>query len=501
MDNTIKITGPELSNVQSSFADELDDILKNIDPDILGETEIIDLKKKINPYGRLIEGSNKYVTFSLTNFKEKYLKRFLTTALIGYLNRACDEWRVPDGIDVISVYEYLENPDLLNPPEISIKNNDKKVLQSFEFNKKMMEKRIIVKAFLEEMFEFNPDKHVRSSYIPPTSSKSSRKKIVSDDADLAYNFLLQTDPVFAEADKMFKLENSETPTEIKKPSSKHPSKSSKLSKSVDQKTYIQNSAFDDIQQIYKELGTTIKDHKTDNEIINEIIRVKNSNDPNCEYSCINMIPPQDFYGKFGVYTQANYETLRKVTDNIYAEKSEFEWAINVYNIHNSEEEARQYVMKHRNEVIADINIATTGAWVFMGDFKQNRDKIALCNDKAIVINEMMRQHELDEQLSRELVNKRIKTQKEKNVKEVGPDSEIINKWKKSHDLYNKYGIPLNEEIEKNPDIEINVWKVNKNVVTQENIYIEAEAPEFADKSIMEGKKEDILNMAPGLLNQ
>ncbi len=88
--------------------------------------KILEIRKKLNPYGRTIAGSNKYLNFSVTQITHEYWKKFITTSMIGFLNRMCDEWKVPAGVPVVSVYKYLEDPTSLDTPQHAIeKNNDR----------------------------------------------------------------------------------------------------------------------------------------------------------------------------------------------------------------------------------------------------------------------------------------------------------------------------------------------------------------------------------------
>src|SRR6476620_9762845 len=142
------------------YAQELEALLAELDDDEivenLTEQDINKYRAALNPYGRVIEGSDKYLTFSYTNLREKYIEKMLTTAFIGYLNTALNEWNVPDNIPVIDVYEYTKDPTLIDSFAKDWKMTDK-IKQDIEFNKKMMEKIRIVKEFLEHMIQFNPD--------------------------------------------------------------------------------------------------------------------------------------------------------------------------------------------------------------------------------------------------------------------------------------------------------------------------------------------------------
>ena len=121
-------------------SDELNKLLQDLNVESLekmSDEEVVELRKKLNPYGRTIEGSNKVLTFSYTDLNGQYLKKIITTAMIGYLNRMCDEWEVPTGVPVVPVYDYCRNPELLNDFEKSLKTPNAQLLKEIEFNKKI----------------------------------------------------------------------------------------------------------------------------------------------------------------------------------------------------------------------------------------------------------------------------------------------------------------------------------------------------------------------------
>ena len=130
--------------------------LSNDDLSKLDQEKVLEMRKRLNPYGRTIAGANKFLNFSITQITHEYWKKFITTAMIGFLNRMCDEWKVPNGVPVVSVYEFLENPILLDTPALAIEKKNESTIKDYEFNREWMKKRIIVKEFLEEMFQFNP---------------------------------------------------------------------------------------------------------------------------------------------------------------------------------------------------------------------------------------------------------------------------------------------------------------------------------------------------------
>ena len=84
--------------MSNQTAEQLKKILEELDSDKLDELsdeKVIELRKQLNPYGRISEGYDRFLTFSYTDLREKYMKRLLTTSMIGFLNRMNAEWMVP----------------------------------------------------------------------------------------------------------------------------------------------------------------------------------------------------------------------------------------------------------------------------------------------------------------------------------------------------------------------------------------------------------------------
>lgn len=152
--------------------------------DNLTDEQIIELRKRINPYGRTIEGQGNLTCLSITNLQEQYMKRFLMTGLISFLYRRCDEYELDDGEPVETmddhksfmvkyekaIEEAKEATKYLETVDTESKNLDFKQEAEILKNKRLVErglgfkKRLIVRQFLDEQFSFNPDKHVKTAY-------------------------------------------------------------------------------------------------------------------------------------------------------------------------------------------------------------------------------------------------------------------------------------------------------------------------------------------------
>ena len=161
--------------------------------DNLTDEQVTELRKKLNPYGRTIEGSGDYTCLSITNLSEKYMQRFLMTSLVAFLYRQCDEYLLDDGeppCRMDSYEEYIEKHRQVNEEAVVAKaalaeekgqtetdtlRNNKIVSRAEGYNK-----RLVVRQFIDELFQFNPDKHVRSAYSdnPLDPERADSKEII-----------------------------------------------------------------------------------------------------------------------------------------------------------------------------------------------------------------------------------------------------------------------------------------------------------------------------------
>jgi exonuclease VII small subunit len=390
----------------------------------MSDEDIIELRKKLNPYGRTIEGSDNILTYSYTDLRYSYLKRMVVTSMIGFLNRMCDEWKVPDGIPVIPVYEYVQNPEKLDEFEKTLQKPELMVDEIKE-NKEIMKKRVIIKEFLEDMFQYNPDFHVRSAYKPNT--KDPEREIVNTPAgQLAIYQLKKTD-----------------------------------------------SDFKNDWIMYERAKKANKKEEPSEKLVSQIRQY-----------CTEMIPPVDIFHKFSHYYDSNYEELKSIVNDLYCEKPELETALNPYSWHNTEDDADKFIDKHKSEVISTIYKAHSGKWNIFAPYKHIRESMRFFNDKTQVLEEIAKQIERDSKLGADLMKKRIKIKKKKNIDKEGPDDPGFLKWKEQNDTIKQMGgESLNEKDyapEECPDdaITVPVFRMSAGgtKVEKTHFFTQAEAP-------------------------
>lgn len=393
----------KLKQSLESILDELD----NEQIDNLTEEELLEYRKKLNIYGRTIQGSDNYLNFSFTNLQEKYQEKLLMTSMIGFLNRAVDEYHVPDGLPIISVYDYTQDPSLITSFSKDWTLTDK-LKKDIEDNEKWMQERVIIKKFLEEMFQYNPDKHIRSAYKPNVKDLA-RGLVDTPAANLAVEELKARDIKFREQMVTF----------------------DRVQKLI---TMKEGAIDEELQSLVSKKLVLPKRHYRGVDFENWP-----KEDLDLLYNAYNIIPPVDIFGKFRTYMEINYDKLREAVLHLYCDKPDYDLAINPYSWHDSIESANEFVKKHSGEVISDIITASSGMWNFFAPFAKVRESTKFYNKDTAVLEEIASQIEQDAKLGADLMKNRVKQQKKKNVEEEGPDAEYFTQWKKDNTVLKDLG--------------------------------------------------------------
>jgi hypothetical protein len=469
-EQTLESANPvPLVNKKLSTAEQLElylNALNDKDLSKLDKEKILKMRKEINPYGRTIAGSDKWLNFSITQLSHEYWKKFLITSTVGFLHRMCDEWKVPNGIPVVGVYEYLDDKSKLDTPEAVIKKDNKSMLYDYEFNRKWMEKRIIVKEFLEEMFQFNPDEHVRSAYRP-NYKDSIRTPLDTMAARIAVKHLENKDKEFRESKSVHDAVQGIKKKKVKK---------TVIGKDGKKKVII------------KEVEVEEKPLPPQAPVNRNKLGEEKPKDPNVKDTVTNFIPPEDIFHRFKMYYTENYEELRDAVLQLYCLKPDLELAINPYSWHDTKEEAEQFKKQHADEVITEVFTVQSGKWNFFDSFKEQRESVNFYNKNTIILEEIAKQIERDERLGQDLMNKRVEKEKKKNIIEAGPDAENFKKWREENSELKKMGAKhIGDTVDDDcPDdaVQVDVWRLAKGgtEVIKDKFFSQAEAPTFVKEA-------------------
>lgn len=411
----------EINRITKPSSSKIKDLIEKIK--CLSEEELStfdqNLIKKLysesNPYGRTLdtEDGSKYCSLSFINMQKKYMEKLTITSMIAYLNRACDEWGVPDGLPIFTVYDCIDNPSKLDTPKATLEAGNEDTLADYEYNRRMFEKRKIVKEFLEYTFQFNPNEHVQSAYKPNYKDKD-REIIQTMAGRLAqehYSGMFKKKPTSEQFEFRLKKETSD---DINNIPFKKVKKTIKNTKTGETKTIISRKV--SIPMIDSSCSTS--------KVVDK--------DPDAYKNATNFIPPMDLFAGYNNYFENNYESLIRATTALYSEKPLYDAAIIPYSIHNDEKEAAEFRKRNADNVLADIHTVKMCSWNILAPYKENMKDIEVINQNTEVLEAMLLQHKADMQMGDMLVKSKIKKKKKEQKILVGKNDDSFQKWKKSY---------------------------------------------------------------------
>ncbi len=343
--------------------------------------------------------SDKIVLASVSNLRETYLKKLITTAMVGFLFQMKDEYT-------------LEQDELVNPP---LKDN-----------------------FVEEFKHYNlPEDFDKDSYYNLGVRRLFTYKFPDID---------QTD---MSIDELTKKLSEEELLDISMESNKQLEKLMTVEKRLNEEKYhkavqtaIKNESDKDKVIIEKFLKNLFKFDETKHmkkgeHAINGDPERQDLEELKGTHAVYDNIPPSDTHCRFNQYYNINYEKMRDATKNIYNDKADLEHAMIVYDVVDSQEDATKFIGKYGSSSKFDILSFNLNKWTLMGPFKENRERVDYFNKHNNIIKSILEQQETDNVLGEDLMKKRVKSTKAKAEKIFGKDSPQFNEYKKLVGTANK----------------------------------------------------------------
>lgn len=452
----------------------IEDLIKELEsnPDAINtmsEEELSEIEKNLNPYGTTIYGDEKYTCLSFTNLRERYMTKLLTTGLIGFTYQMCKEHSVDeDDMNVkLNVNDYLtikEHPD---------KHNE--VITSCLFDQAYNDYILKDKEAKLAEESKNEGDDVSGEVSEEVDEYDLEAKATQHANDFLKTFFKDVEYIDLDRMENDKLKLCSVQTEEEKKVIKR--FLNKLFK-FDPNTHAVNSFSKSMQELDPE-------------------RVLSRNE-----DIYNNVP-NDTYNRFQMYYDVNYDKLREAVMYLYNEKPDIEVAMNVYDSFSSLEECNDFVEKNKNKVITSIYTLTNNKWNLLGSFKQNRERLNFYNKNTTILENIIKQQEADAKTGKELLSKRVKKMKTKNVKRYGKDHPNFVKYKQQNldGVYDSTitkitedddGIVVESEVEISdtgskidsdgvPEdaLEIKVTSINaaSHEVKQSTIYTKAQEPE------------------------
>jgi len=148
----------------------------------------------------------------------------------------------------------------------------------------------------------------------------------------------------------------------------------------------------------------------------------------------DVVPPQDTFHRWAYYTEVNYDELRTITEALYPERPDLDWAIALWDVFEGTEaevdvEFDKHCKRYQDEVPSAIKSLEFGSWSLLADFKENRKKIQFYNKNTEVLKRILDRHAEDKRIGADLMRNRVRQAKAKNIATDGPDAPGLNKYK------------------------------------------------------------------------
>lgn len=430
----------KLSNKKSldEFKLNLESLIQDLEenPEIiekLTEDEITEVRKFINPYGRTIGSENKsYTCLSYTNMTKEYLTKLLTTTMIGFVYRMCDEYEILDDeltteINDEDFMEAIKNPD--HSDQQYLKNTEEKYYTDLSY-------QYILDNNLNNT-EYTEKGDILKNVVLSEDNVLVISKLVREAMDkfLEPSYVLNCVKKTEHIDKLITEQSKYEQTIIKR----------FLNKVFEYNPDLHT------QSVYHENKQDIERNP-----IKPVSREEKDNVKNLttEQLLHTKIPPNDTFLRFNYYYDVNFEQMQDVVRDIYCVKPDIDIMINVFDKFESLEETEHFVKKHKNEVITDILTLTNNSWNVIGPYQQNRERINFYNDNTAILESIFKQQEEDAKLGAELMKSRVKKKKVRNTRYMGKDDPKFKDYIKNNPsaISTMGGIKVNEDGEEEYEI-------------------------------------------------
>lgn len=148
------------------------------------------------------------------------------------------------------------------------------------------------------------------------------------------------------------------------------------------------------------------------------------------------VPPQDTFHRWNYFTEVNYEALRTITEALYPERSDLDWAIALWQTFEGTAKEvdtafDKFCQRYQDEVPSSIKTLEFGSWSLLADFKENRKKVQFYNKHTEVLKRILDRHAEDKRIGAELMRNRVLQEKARNIREAGPDGPGLKEYRRN----------------------------------------------------------------------
>jgi|GEM_PF-5411762 len=202
----------------------------------------------------------------------------------------------------------------------------------------------------------------------------------------------------------------------------------------------------------------------------------------------SVIPPDDTFFRLDRYIENNYEPLRQATDDIYCEKSDFEFDITPLETFEGDtqgevdEKFNQYKRKYAEEFESDIFCARFYRHNLLSPWEQNREIRDFYTEKTEIIKRILDQNKEDARMGQKISKDRAEKGKAKDAKKLGKDPKSRKQYLQAnpptqleqhgavhmdkidtHDIIKESSIPRDREEANSKEIEVGVHVIKPRI--------------------------------------
>lgn len=394
--------------------------------------ETIELQKYLNPNMNIATENKTYANLSIVNWTEEYMRKLLMTSLIGYLYRLQMEYEPEDEIEVSRLEMEAKLAKIPDPDSPAGKEARKAIMSEHAKYSELLRKtaRRLILKFLNRNFNYNPDHHLRGAQ---SENKADPERKPKADA------IREACAVASRADT---IDTKLAAT---------PDKTYQYLRSNLLKTYqsavectqtlrqVIGVILDPVTDLADKQGILMKKYKFLVGLCTDMKKIAEPLSAADTLLAWQVDPPADVFHQFNRYLTNHYEQLREVCASLYNEKPDIEYSVIFYRAFDSAEAAATHRNQHESGFRAEVLTIENAGVTLIGPFKENRGRVQFYNKNVEVMKRMMEQMETDHKLGKDLMEKKVKKQKKRNIQQDGPDAAGLKEYSKAMNTIQELG--------------------------------------------------------------
>jgi|TARA_R110002153_G_scaffold273997_3_gene446405 hypothetical protein len=407
----------ELRELSAKLADEPEHINN------LTDEQAIDLQKYLNPLGNVVSSDREYANVSIMNWKEAYMKKLMMTSLTGYIYRLQNEYEPTAEI------KYLE--DRLDAACVGKTESEVTALRA-DHTKYVATltktTRGVIKKFLDRNFEYNPDMHLRSAKSTNPTDPERDPGAIARACETAGRAPAIEAKLSAKPEAMYSYLRSNMLNSYQLT----------VQSAAEVKSSL-NVLLDTELSPADKHGILLKKYKGIVDIATDMKKIAEPLSTADTLAAWNVETPIDAFHQYDRYVTNHYEQLREVCASVYNEKPDIEFSIAYYKSFETPEDAASHRNQHESDFRAEVLTIENAGITLLGPFKENRGRVEFYNKNTEIMKRMMTQMESDHKLGKDLMEKKVKKAKKRNIEREGPDDPGLAAYSKAMNTVQELG--------------------------------------------------------------